>query len=177
MCRYDIREYSQNNNIHENNGINIPSGLDVSNNLIRTTSIESVATENSTDSSGFNMQGFLNTITSQLSNSLGQQLLRNDISFNNLENRFVDVEYIVENTQNGTRYTGRNRRNLFDPITPTNYINQESVQTRQENQLDYDIRNELSTQQTNNEEINTNEIIENNETDNDDDDVDTTVIY
>ena len=210
MCRYDIREYTQNNNIHrnnnmhennnihENNSSNIPPGLDISNNLIRTTSIESTASDNSADNTTFNMQGLLNTITSQLSENLNQQLLRNDISFNNLQNRFIDVEYLVENTQNGMRYAGRNRRTLIDPINPTN---QESSQTTEENQLQSNIihntnnaldndtnndvnsdinnntNNELSIEHPNNEETNNSEIIENNETDNDDDDVDTTVIY
>ena len=89
VCRYDIRDFSNNNISSTSN--------DLSNNSIpfqRTTSIESNTTQNS------NMEEFLNTFTSQISETLTQHIINNDISLNNLDNRAVNLEYTIQTPNN-----------------------------------------------------------------------------
>ena len=84
--RYDIRDLSNNS---------IPT--DSSNNSIpfqRTTSIESNTSQDS------NMEHFLNTFTSQISESLSQHIINNDISLNNLDNRALNLEYTIQTPNN-----------------------------------------------------------------------------
>jgi hypothetical protein len=86
VCRYDIRDFSNNS---------IPT--DSSNNTIpfqRTTSMESNTSQNS------NMEHFLNTFTSQISESLSQYIINNDISLNNLDNRALNLEYTIQTPNN-----------------------------------------------------------------------------
>ena len=86
VCRYDIRDFSNNS---------IPT--DSSNNSIpfqRTTSIESNTSQDS------NMEHFLNTFTSQISESLSQHIINNDISLNNLDNRALNLEYTIQTPNN-----------------------------------------------------------------------------
>lgn len=86
VCRYDIRDFSNNS---------IPT--DSSNNTIpfqRTTSMESNTSQDST------MENFLNTFTSQISESLSQHIINNDISLNNLDNRAINLEYTIQTPNN-----------------------------------------------------------------------------
>ena len=89
VCRYDIRDFSNNNISSTTN--------DLSNNSIpfqRTTSTESNTSQNS------NMEDFLNTFTSQISETLTQHIINNDISLNNLDNRAVNLEYTIQTPNN-----------------------------------------------------------------------------
>lgn len=86
VCRYDIRDFSNNS---------IPT--DTSNNSIpfqRTTSMESNTSQDS------NMENFLNTFTSQISESLSQHIMNNDISLNDLDNRALNLEYTIQTPNN-----------------------------------------------------------------------------
>jgi len=86
VCRYDIRDFSNN-----------PTPTDTSNNTIpfqRTTSMESNTSQDST------MENFLNTFTSQISESLSQHIINNDISLNNLDNRAINLEYTIQTPNN-----------------------------------------------------------------------------
>lgn len=86
VCRYDIRDFSNNS---------IPT--DTSNNSIpfqRTTSMDSNTSQDST------MESFLNTFTSQISETLSQHIINNDISLNNLDNRALNLEYTIQTPNN-----------------------------------------------------------------------------
>ena len=86
VCRYDIRDFS-------NNSIS----TDTSNNSIpfqRTNSMESNTSQDS------NMENFLNTFTSQISETLSQHIINNDISLNNLDNRALNLEYTIQTPNN-----------------------------------------------------------------------------
>ena len=86
VCRYDIRDFSNNS-----------APVDLSNNSIpfqRTTSMESNTSQDS------NMENFLNTFTSQISESLSQHILNNDISLNDLDNRALNLEYTIQTPNN-----------------------------------------------------------------------------
>ena len=86
VCRYDIRDFS-------NNYIS----TDISNNSIpfqRTTSMESNTSQDS------NMENFLNTFTSQISETLSQHIINNDISLNNLDSRAINLEYTIQTPNN-----------------------------------------------------------------------------
>ena len=86
VCRYDIRDFSNNS-----------TPVDLSNNSIpfqRTTSLESNTSQDS------NMENFLNTFTSQISESLSQHIINNDISLNDLDNRAINLEYTIQTPNN-----------------------------------------------------------------------------
>jgi len=100
VCRYDIRDFSNNH-----------TPTDISNNTIpfqRTTSIESnnpipfqrTTSMESTTSQDSTIENFLNTFTSQISESLSQHIFNNDISLNNLDNRALNLEYTIQTPNN-----------------------------------------------------------------------------
>ncbi len=86
VCRYDIRDFP-NNSIPTDTSNNSPP-------FQRTTSVESNTSQDS------NMENFLNTFTSQISETLSQYVINNDISLNDLDNRAINLEYTIQ-TPNG----------------------------------------------------------------------------
>jgi hypothetical protein len=86
VCRYDIRDFS-NDSIPTDTSNNSPP-------FQRTTSIES---NTSLDS---NIENFLNIFTSQISESLSQYIINNDISLNDLDNRAINLEYTIQTPNN-----------------------------------------------------------------------------
>jgi hypothetical protein len=116
VCRYDIRDFSNNS-----------APVDLSNNSIpfqRTTSMESNTSQDS------NMENFLNTFTSQISESLSQHIMNNDISLNDLDNRALNLEYTIQTPNNvftistmSPESIGNMMRRINNPNNNNNYDN------------------------------------------------------
>ena len=112
LCRYDIREYNISTTSHNDEDIDHTVADYVNDDSPTTiptiptpTTIPTIPTPTTiptipTIPTNSDIEGFLNTFTNQISESLGTHLMNSDLSFNQLDNLDVNIEYIIQTPDN-----------------------------------------------------------------------------
>ncbi|MDC1321205.1 replication termination factor 2 family protein [Flavobacteriaceae bacterium] len=101
-----------------------------------------------TSSTNNDMQTILDSFTNQISQAFTQQLLYGDISFNNMENRGVNVEYIVETPNNSFSISSMSSTPLGDIMR--NIPQPDTTQYNNDNDSDSDSEVDVDVELTNN---------------------------
>ena len=114
VCRYDIRSYNSISN-------------DISNNELEENNIDSTEQEDDEEDTDLDdmpqspqltssnaINTLINTMTSQLSHTLTEQLLTEDISLNNLDNTGLNLEYMIETPNGGITISSESTSNISE---------------------------------------------------------------
>ena len=115
VCRYDIRSYNSisndisNNEVEENNMDSTEEEHDEE----EDTDLDDIPQSPQLTSSNA-INTLINTMTSQLSHTLTEQLLTEDISLNNLDNNGLNLEYMIETPNGGITISAESTSNISE---------------------------------------------------------------